>query len=382
MIAGSKMTQDSHDTLFGEHTVGDKTYKIYSYKVSEDSDAAITLYENGGSYYTYDSKTDTVTAYVGTVDKDRLTPVAMSPMDQMNAAFSKDSGVHSAAAGYKPSEEEMGSILEGDGQRQGSKDYSEYGQGGASYDAPDGAELYTLLTEDDLYVLKDGSYVKITDGSLSDTEKQGTQYYKDGDSYKTDYIQHDSGKYLKYVEESASEDQKNRQKYYYDEATQTYVAATTTYSTDDFDETAEGGEGSGTSFDPKPIPGLDDRISAVIGSGSTVTAKNDINVSSSDVLDTLVISGTGDMPDFELNAMPWYAYQSSIKKVIVKEGVTSIGGRAFYDCTNITEVSLPDSLRAIGSYAFKGCESLKEITLPVDLTAIGSFGFVSSYHSE
>jgi len=38
---------------------------------------------------------------------------------------------------------------------------------------------------------------------------------------------------------------------------------------------------------------------------------------------TLTISGTGDMSN-----SPWYSYRSSIKKVVINNGVTSIGSRA------------------------------------------------------
>ncbi|MCR4619996.1 MAG: hypothetical protein K5633_04835 [Paludibacteraceae bacterium] len=46
---------------------------------------------------------------------------------------------------------------------------------------------------------------------------------------------------------------------------------------------------------------------------------------------TLTIIGTGAMKDFNtLDSTPWYSYRSSIKKVEIDNGVTSIGSRAFY----------------------------------------------------
>ena len=35
--------------------------------------------------------------------------------------------------------------------------------------------------------------------------------------------------------------------------------------------------------------------------------------------------------------------------------VTSIGFRAFYDCSRLTSVTIPNSMESIGSYAFRGC---------------------------
>ena len=43
---------------------------------------------------------------------------------------------------------------------------------------------------------------------------------------------------------------------------------------------------------------------------------------------TLTISGT-DMPDYIGNAAPWSSNKYSIMKVVINDGVTSIGGGGF-----------------------------------------------------
>ena len=43
---------------------------------------------------------------------------------------------------------------------------------------------------------------------------------------------------------------------------------------------------------------------------------------------TLTISGT-DMPDYIGNAAPWSSNKYSIMKVVINDGVTSIGGGSF-----------------------------------------------------
>jgi len=64
------------------------------------------------------------------------------------------------------------------------------------------------------------------------------------------------------------------------------------------------------------------------------------------------------------SACPWYWSRSSIKMVIVEEGVQAIGDNWFYNCSNIVSVELPDSLVKIGDSCFRGCSSLLNITIP------------------
>ena len=45
----------------------------------------------------------------------------------------------------------------------------------------------------------------------------------------------------------------------------------------------------------------------------------------------------------------------------IPEGVTSIGGMAFYQCSGLTSVVIPSSVMSIGGWAFEGCDSMKTI---------------------
>ncbi len=51
-------------------------------------------------------------------------------------------------------------------------------------------------------------------------------------------------------------------------------------------------------------------------------------------------------------------------KVILREGITSIGNYAFRNLGKITEVVVPNSVTSIGQGAFQGCNSLVKMTLP------------------
>ena len=67
---------------------------------------------------------------------------------------------------------------------------------------------------------------------------------------------------------------------------------------------------------------------------------------------------------------------ASLKEVIITGG-TSIGNRAFEDCTSLTSVTIPDSVTSIGDYAFLDCTSLTAITIPDSVTNIGDYAFRS-----
>ena len=68
-----------------------------------------------------------------------------------------------------------------------------------------------------------------------------------------------------------------------------------------------------------------------------------------------------------------------IPSTVVKESknykVVTIGKRAFDNCTNMEEISLPEGITGIGEYAFNGCEKLEAITLPNSVTKIGNCVF-------
>ena len=82
------------------------------------------------------------------------------------------------------------------------------------------------------------------------------------------------------------------------------------------------------------------------------------------------------MPNYNSPAdVPWYNYQEKIKKVVIENGVTSIGGYAFNDCINLTSITIPNSVKSIGSYAFLYCKGLTSITIPNSVTSIGNWAF-------
>ena len=93
---------------------------------------------------------------------------------------------------------------------------------------------------------------------------------------------------------------------------------------------------------------------------------------------TLTISGT-DMSLYASGRAPWYYQRDKIKKVIIENGVTSIGDNAFYACSYITSITIPNSVTSIGSSAFSYCYDLPSVTIPNFVTTIGALAFRQCY---
>ena len=99
--------------------------------------------------------------------------------------------------------------------------------------------------------------------------------------------------------------------------------------------------------------------------------------------DALIISGTGEMENFSDNPAPWYEHHGIIEKVIIADGVTTIGDWAFKGHRGLTDVTIGNSVKTIGDWAFFGCESLTEIKIPNSVKRIGdeAFGYCGNLTS-
>ena len=91
--------------------------------------------------------------------------------------------------------------------------------------------------------------------------------------------------------------------------------------------------------------------------------------------ETLIISGTGDMYDFEYACTPWYDLREQITALEVCDGITRIGENAFRDMTKLRTASLSDTIIEIGNFAFSLDESLEAIVLPANLEVLGQQAF-------
>ncbi len=87
---------------------------------------------------------------------------------------------------------------------------------------------------------------------------------------------------------------------------------------------------------------------------------------------TLSFFGTGKMKNFLGDSIlsepdkfdgwrPWENYEFEIKKVVISDGITSIGKNAFAMFINLESIEIPDSVTKIGEYSFGYCINLTDV---------------------
>ncbi len=93
---------------------------------------------------------------------------------------------------------------------------------------------------------------------------------------------------------------------------------------------------------------------------------------------TLTISGTGSMTNYSSSSKaPWYASRNTITKIVIENGVTSIGDYAFNGLSKVKNIQMASSIRTIGEWAFANCDSLTAISIGKNVGTISDFAFYS-----
>lgn len=130
------------------------------------------------------------------------------------------------------------------------------------------------------------------------------------------------------------------------------------------------------------VPAYADDGPAVIASG---TVKGSVTWKVTDD-GVLTIGGTGAMENYtaalKISALhytkaPYYEYKDQITSLVIEEGVTSIGYKAFFEWSNLTgTLSIPASVTTINAYAFKGCNGFTgDLTIPDTVMSLGDNAF-------
>lgn len=66
---------------------------------------------------------------------------------------------------------------------------------------------------------------------------------------------------------------------------------------------------------------------------------------------------------------------ANLTNISIPQGATEIGAEAFRGCTGLKEIVIPESVHTINSYAFRGCSAITSVTIPENVTKIGNFAF-------
>jgi hypothetical protein len=103
-------------------------------------------------------------------------------------------------------------------------------------------------------------------------------------------------------------------------------------------------------------------ITCYTGPGGAVNIPNSIN----------------DLPVTSIGSNAFYDC-TNLTSVTMGTNVTSIGVRAFCECTSLTSVTIPNSVTSIGDDAFGICTSLTKVTIPASVTNIGDGPFLSCF---
>jgi len=99
------------------------------------------------------------------------------------------------------------------------------------------------------------------------------------------------------------------------------------------------------------------------GTNITVTLSDDT---------TLTVSGTGAM---KAGTVPSGDREDVIKRVVIGNGVTSVGNAAFYNFSKLASVTIPNGVTSIDEMAFLDCSSLTSVLIPNSVMSIGELAF-------
>ncbi|MBQ7900882.1 MAG: leucine-rich repeat domain-containing protein [Clostridia bacterium] len=109
----------------------------------------------------------------------------------------------------------------------------------------------------------------------------------------------------------------------------------------------------------KTVDGADSGVYYSISADGVLTIKGD----------KYVQMPTVDTTDQAKSVYGWYG-NANVTKVVICEGITSIGVRAFETMSNLAEIQLPSTLVSISAYAFNGVSKLTSIEIPEGATRL------------
>lgn len=102
--------------------------------------------------------------------------------------------------------------------------------------------------------------------------------------------------------------------------------------------------------------------------------KNGTNISDKVEIPETVIYDNTEYSVTSIGTKAFYGC-SGLSEVTIPASVTSIGGNAFFNCIGLTSMTIPNSVTSIGTYAFQNCSGLTSLTISSSLTSINDCTF-------
>ena len=109
----------------------------------------------------------------------------------------------------------------------------------------------------------------------------------------------------------------------------------------------------------------------------------------------LSITGKGEMQDYGpesampgvdyrnfFTERPWQNFSSQITKVVVEDGITSVGNRAFEELKNVKDVQISDTVLSLGAWTMSHNNKLETISLLGDEISIKTGAISNQSHLQ
>lgn len=121
--------------------------------------------------------------------------------------------------------------------------------------------------------------------------------------------------------------------------------------------------------------------SVVVSANSNVVAEGTCGQGVTWVLTedgTLTVSGNGAMDDYPgSDFRPWVNFDGQIYSVVINDGVTRVGAKAFSNVWNLTSIKIGNNVTEIGNSAFMNCQEVTTLQLGKNVKTIGDAAFLA-----